>query len=139
MKTQFKILIFMMCLNLSVGIAIGLAVPGTEYVQPSNPSNTSEYEEHFNATAIAEGWQATPFSGIPVIGDIFSGFNFLFQNIQYLLDGFPMFLTWLSDTYITDASARTAFLIITMALRAIFAVLMSVMAIEFISGRYFTD
>jgi len=130
---------FMLCLNLSVGIAIGLGVPGTEYVQPTNPSNASEYEEHFNATDIADRWGATPFSGIPVIGDIFSGFSFLFQNIQYLLDGFPMFLTWISDTYITDATARTSFFIITNALRAIFAVLMSVMVVEFISGRYLTD
>lgn len=139
MKIQFKILMFMLCLNLSVGLAIQLGVAGTEYFQPTNPSNASEYEEHFNATAIADRWEATPFSGIPIVGDIFSGFQFLFQNIQYLLDGFPMFLQWVSDTYLTDATARLNFSYITNTLRAIFAVLMSIMVIEFISGRYLTD
>lgn len=139
MKTQFQILVFIVCLNLATGMAISLGVAGTEYVQATNPSNGTDYEEHFNATDIADRWSATPFSGIPVIGDIFSGFNFLFQNIQYLLDGFPMLLNWLADTYITDATARTNFSYITNALRALYAILMSIFVIEFISGRYMVD
>lgn len=139
MRIQWKILLFIVCLNLATGLTIALALPGTEYVQPANPSNASDYEEHFNATDIAEGWEATPYSGIPIIGDIFSGFQFLWRNIQYLVDGFPMFLTWISDTYLVDASARLSFLIITNALRAVYAILMSLMVIEFITGRYPTD
>lgn len=139
MKTQFKILLFILCLNLATGLAIALQVPGTEYVQATNPSNTSDYESHFNATEIAEGWGATPYSGIPIIGDIFSGFQFLWRNIQFLLDGFPLFLTWISDSYIIDAGAKTAFAVISNALRAIYAILMSFFAIEFISGRYMSD
>lgn len=139
LKTQFRILMFMVCLNLSVGLIIGLALPGSEWVQASTPINASEYESHFNATEIAEGWESTPFSGIPIIGDIFSGFNFLWVNIQYLLDGFPMFLTWVSDTYLTDPEAKTAFGLIAWTLRGIYAVIMSVMAIEFITGRMFTE
>lgn len=139
MKTQFRILAFFVCLNLSVGMAIQLGVAGTEYFQPTNPSNATEYEEHFNATAIADKWAATPFSGIPILGDIFRGFQFLYQNLQYLIEGFPMFLDWISDTYITDATARLHFSYITNALRAIYAVLMSIFVIEFISGRVMVD
>ena len=139
MKTQFKILLFIVCLNLASGLVVALALPGTEYVQGQNPSNTSEYESHFNATETAEQWGATPYSGIPVIGDIFSGFSFLFTNIRYLIDGFPMFLTWIGDTFIIDASAQIAFAVICNVLRAIFALLMSIFVIEFISGRYATD
>ena len=139
MKTQWSILLFIACLNLATGMIIALGLPGTEYVQSTNPSNASEYEEHFNATQTAESWGATPFSGIPVIGDIFSGFQFLFRNFQYLIDGFPMLLTWISDTYIIDASAKTAFFIITNVMRAIFAILISMFVIEFISGRIMTD
>jgi len=120
-----------------------LSLPATEYVQASTPTNVTdnatEYEEHYNATDIADRWSATPFSGIPIIGDIFSAFNFLFQNIQYLLDGFPMFLGWVSDTYIIDATARSSFTIIQNVLRAIYAILMSILVVEFIGGRYFTD
>lgn len=139
MKIQFAILLFIACLNLATGLIVALALPGTEYVQASNPSNSSEYESHFNATETAENWRGTPFSGIPVIGDIFSGFHFLFTNFYYLIDGFPMLLTWMSDTYIVDASAKTAFFVITNVMRALFAILMSIFVIEFISGRYATD
>ena len=143
MQTQWKILLFIVCLNLATGMVIALALPGTAYVMANNPgnpvSNASDYESHFNATEVAEGWQATPFSGIPVVGDIFSGFQFLFQNLQYLIDGFPTFLTWISDTYLVDASARAAFSIISNGLRAMYAILMSIWVIEFISGRYMTN
>jgi len=139
MKVQFEILLFIACLNLATGMIVALALPGTEYVQATNPSNSSDYESHFNATETAENWGATPFSGIPVIGDIFSGFQFLFRNFQYLIDGFPMLLTWISDSFIVDASAKTAFFVITNVMRALFAVLMSVFVIEFISGRYATE
>lgn len=137
MKLQFQILLFIVCLNLATGMVIALGLPGTDYVQASNPSNVSEYESHFNATEIAEGWGASDI-GIPVVGDIFSGFQFLFRNIQYLIDGFPLFLTWISDTYIIDATTKTSFAIITNVMRAIYAILMSMLLIEFISGRYFT-
>lgn len=139
MKIQMIILMFFVCLNLASGLAIALALPGTEYVQATTPDETTEYESHFNATEIVDKWGATPFSGIPVIGDIFSGLNFLWNGIQYLIDGFPMFLTWISDTYIIEAQAKTAFAIFANALRAIFAILMTVFAIEFISGRKLTE
>ena len=139
MKTQFQILLFIACLNLATGMIIALALPGTEYVQATNPSNSSEYEEHFNATETAGDWGENIITGIPIIGDIFSGFNFLWRNFQYLIDGFPMLLTWLSDTFIVDASAKTAFTIIANVMRALFAILMTVFAIEFISGRVTTD
>ena len=139
MRVQFQILIFIACLNLATGMAIALALPGTEYVQASNPSNVSDYEEYFNATEVAESWESTPFSGIPIVGDIFSGFQFLFRNIQYLIDGFPMLLTWMSDTFIVDASAKTAFTIITNVLRAVYAITIFVFVIEFISGRQLTE
>lgn len=139
MKVQFQILIFIACLNLATGMVIALGLPGTEYVQATSPSNVSEYEDYFNATAVAESWESTPFSGIPIVGDIFSGFQFLFRNIQYLIDGFPMLLNWMSDTFIVDASAKTAFAIIINVLRAVYAITMFVFVIEFISGRYMTE
>lgn len=139
MKVQFQILLFMICLNLSVGLVLALELPGTEYVEMHPSTNTTDYESHFNATQIAEDWGATPFAGIPVIGDIFSGFQFLYRNFQYLVDGFPMFLDWVSFSFIGDADARASFLLIQWALRGVYAVSISIFVIEFISGRYMTD
>ncbi len=103
------------------------------------PTNATEYEQHFNATDIASGWAATPFTGIPLIGDIFAGFNFLWQNMKYLVDGFPMLLDYIKNTYITDLSGRAAFDVIAWTLRAIYGLLITSFLIEFISGRIFTD
>lgn len=140
MKAQFKVLVFIACLNLSIGMIIGLQLPGTEYIQPAQPDmSAEEYEEHFNATDIAEAWGATPFSGIPIIGDIFSGLNFLWSNFAYLIDGFPMLLQWISDSYVLDAETQTALNYIIMALRGLYALMMGILVIEFISGRVLTD
>lgn len=139
MRLQFQILLFILCLNLATGLVIALSLPGTEYVQAQSPGSATDYESTFNATEIGGSWGATPFYGIPVIGDIFAGFQFLFTHIHFLIDGFPMFLTWISDSYLTDAGGRTAFNIIANSLRAVYAVLMCMWFIEYIGGRYFTE
>lgn len=137
MKVQWEILLFLFCLNLAFGLAIQLNVPGTLYVRAAYAgyTNATEYEEHFNATAIADNWKSGPFSGIPMIGDIFAGVFFLWQNIQYLVDGFPAMLNYIDMTFITNADGHAAFFIITNALRAVYALMMVMFIIEFISGR----
>lgn len=139
MKVAFSILLFMACINISTGIVLNLNFPGTEYVQLTNPTNMSEYEEHFNASQIADSWGATDLYGIPVIGDIFSGFQFLFRGFQYLIDGFPMFLFWMSDSFILSATAKASFTYIIWALRGMASIVFAIFVIEFISGRYMTE
>ena len=139
MKVQFQILLFMCCLNLGALLVFNLGLAGTEYLEGSSPIEIDEYETHFNASEISASWGAVHLYGIPVIGDIFSGFQFLFRNLQYLLDGFPMFLNWISDSFIVDAQAKTSFNVIMLALRGMFAITMSMFVIEFISGRYMTE
>jgi hypothetical protein len=119
---------------------IVLQFPGTEYVSGGGTGvNATEYETHFNSTDISSGWGATPFSGIPMIGDIFGGFNFLIQDIGYLIDGFPTLLTYIRNTYLTDGDGQFAFDVIANLLRAIYALLISLFLIEFISGRILSD
>jgi len=140
MKIQFEILLFIACLNLATGMILALSLAGTENVAVNQPPISAEdYESHFNASETASGWDTNIITGIPIIGDIFSGFNFLFSNAQYLIDGFPTLLTWIGDNYIIDQSGRDAFNYIAWALRGVYAILMSILVIEFISGRYMTD
>lgn len=140
MKVQWELLLGLFIINLSVGIVMSLALPGTAYVAATNTGvNGTEYEQHFNSTKIASGWSGTPFSGIPVIGDIFAGFSYLYQNLQYIIDGLPKFLLWIEDSFITDASGQTAFEVVANALRAVYALLITMFFIEFISGRIFSD
>jgi len=139
-KVQWEILLFLFILNLVVGLVVVLNVPGSVYANPASAGvNATEYEGHFNATDVAESWSATPFSGIPVIGDIFGGFNFMFTAIGYLIDGFPVLLTWIKDSYITDYAAQVTFDVIANVLRAVYALLTTIFIIEFISGRVFSD
>ena len=139
MKVQMQILLFIVCLNISSGLVVALAVPGVDDAQISPPSTTDEYASHFNSSEIAEGWGATLIQGIPIIGDIFSMFQTMFITFQYLIVGFPMFLNWLGDNFIIDAAARAAYDSIVLALYGIFSVSMTILFIEFISGRYFTE
>jgi hypothetical protein len=141
MKTQWEILLFIFVLNLAVGLVIALNVAGTQYATPSGTGsiNSTEYESHFNATETAKNWGTTPFSGIPVIGDIFGGFSFLWQAMGYLIDGFPTLLTWISESFIVDANGQLAFAIVANVIRGVEALLVSLFVIEFISGRVFTD
>ena len=140
MRAQFQILLFIVCLNLASGLVIELQLPGTERVEsPYKPSNVTGYPTHFNATEVADAWESTPFLGIPLVGDIFSGFQFLFRNLQYLFVGFPMFLAWAGDTFIIDRSAFDTYQTIVAVLYALFSVTMAIFAIEFISGRLMTE
>ena len=139
MKIQWEILLFLFCLNLAFGLVLNLSMAGTNYFSPTEPMDPEDAESHFNATDIAGKWGSTPFSGVPLVGDIFSGFQFFVQNLQFLIDGFPMLLTWMADAYIVDAGAAVAFNFIAWVLRAIYALLISTFFIEFISGRVFTD
>jgi hypothetical protein len=113
---------------------------GVSFASPTSSTiDPTGYEAHFNATKIAKGWSSTPFSGIPLIGDIFAGFNFMYQNLGYLIDGFPILLNWLKDSFITDPTARLAFDILANALRAVFALLICIFFIEYIGGRIISD
>jgi len=139
MRTQFQILLFIVCLNLATGLVIELSLPGTAYTSPFSGTSSTDYESHFNATEVASGWAATPYSGIPVIGDIFSAFNMLVRGITYMIAGFPLFLVWVGDAFITDATAMGSYNVIKGVLIAMFSLTMFWFFIEYISGRYVSD
>lgn len=140
MKLQFQILIFMVILNVVTGVVIALELPATAFSQPLDGSgDVDDYEGRFNATDIADRWSSNPFSGIPVVGDIFGGLYLFFDQIRFLIDGFPMFLDWVSYSYLTDVSGQTAFNHIANVFRIIYAVVIAVFMIEFITGRIMTD
>ena len=144
MRVQTQILIFILCINVSFTLLMNLNASGTpiggmNYVQPLNASSSfNDTINQYNATAVASAWSQNTYS-IPVIGDIFSGFSFLIKNMAYLLGGFAFMLSWIGDGMIVDSGARAAWVVITGALSAMFAVLMFLWMIELISGRVLND
>lgn len=152
MKTQWEILLFFFAFNLAVFAVVKLNIAGTDFSTPlanTGDLDMTEFERQFNATDTAESWSQNIFSGIPVIGDIFAGFNFLWKNLGYLIDGVPQVLTWIGDSYIGDPngpntfdpvnSGGDAFSVIAWAIRGVQALLVTLFLVEFISGRVFTD
>ena len=138
MKWQGEFILFIICLNLATGLTMELALPGTSQVSTiGSPlgSNATDYPEQFNATEVAEGWDFPPTIGLPVVGDIWSGFGFLTRMISYVLVGFPLFLTWLGDSFLVGAETVAAWNILKTVILALFSVVMVTFFIWFISGR----
>lgn len=136
MKIQFVILLFLVCINLSVTMAVTLGFPATGYSTPfQGGGNTTEYQTRFNSTKIASDWQAKPFSGVPILGDIFSGFYFLFNNWEFLTSGLSYVFRWIGDSYLTDAAMSTAFNAIANVILAVYAILMATFMLYLITGR----
>ena len=137
MKLQYKILIFVLCLNLASTLVLSLSLPGSDYMSHgSTDVSAQQFEQQFNPDEIAGGWTASPSY---LVGDVVSAFMFFFQRFHLLIDGFPSLLDWMSHTFIADAAGQAAFNTISLTLRAVFYVLMATMLIEFIGGRIFTD
>ena len=134
-KWQTNIIIFVICLNIATGLVCELNAPGTEYVYPSDPETLEDYEGHYNLTEIAEEWKSDPLSNVPLLGDIYYGFQTFFRLVSYVFVGFPTFLYSLGDYFITDATALAAYHIFTGGITAMFFVVMAFYIVWFISGR----
>lgn len=126
---------FILILNLVSGLVYALSLPGTQYTNVAyQSSNVTDYEARFNTTSLIDRWTATPFSGIPVIGDIFSGLSLVWNGIRFLVMGFPDTVQRMAG-YIADPAGRTAFLLIMNVIRALFSFIMFFWVAQFITGR----
>lgn len=144
MKTQMYFLIAIACMNITIFMVMNARgenneylFPGVNYTRPLNASGTvSNYEERFNASDVVEKWQSTPFSGIPVIGDIFSGLSLFYNQYRFLIDGVPALTDWFSSFVPVN---NTAFAIFSNAFRVLVAIMVATLLIEFVSGRRLID
>ena len=111
--------------------------PGVKYAKPLNASGSyDEYLERFNATETVEKWQSTPFSGIPIIGDIFSGLNLFWNQFSFLAAGFAPMLTWLTSLVPVNTTVLT---LLCAGLVMLHWVMLCTLIIEFVSGRQLID
>ena len=136
MKIQYIILLFIVCINLSITIAVGLGFPGTEYMSPfQGGGDVDDYTARFNSTEVAQNWQSKRFSGIPIIGDVFSGIYFFFENWEFLVSGFSYVIRWIGDSYMTSSVMRSAFDLFANGILAVYAIIMATFMIYLITGR----
>lgn len=140
MKTQFIFLMVVLALNLTITLCLTLEtssgeplIPGVKYARPVNATGDfDEYTEKFNATEIMDEWQATPFDGVPLLGDIFSQGNQFVNAFGFLIDGVPALITWTGSFIPT---AQIVFLAIANVIRIVTAVMSVTLALEIIGGR----
>jgi len=140
MKTQFTFLLVILCVNISAFMVMNTMktdgtpiVPGVQYVQPINASGSiSDYEKRFNTTETVDEWSASPFSGIPIIGDLFTGLSQFYDQFKFLMDGIPALLDWFGSFLPVQA---TTFTVIAWAVRIITGIMFVTLVIEFVSGR----
>lgn len=137
MMTQFKVLLFILCINVIAIAVLTTTTSGTpmfpfvKYSQPLNSTGTvEEYEENFNGTGLVDTWQ--PQSGFGFAGDIFSGLNMFWSIFRFLIDGLPMTLEWVGSFV---PAASTAFTVFAWIIRILTGVMTTTLVVEFITGR----
>ncbi len=117
-------------------MVVTLGFPGTETLSPFQGGGTStDYQERFNSTVVAEDWQADRQTGLPIVGDIFSGVYFFFNNWEFMVSGLSYVLRWIGDSYLTTTASLNAFSAIANVLLAVYAMLMGMFMFYLISGR----
>jgi len=140
MKTQTIFLFVLLALNLTCTLGFALQttdgeplIPGTGYTHPLNATGDFEaYDERFNATELQEEWNPEPFSGIFILGDLFSGESQVWKTFGFLIDGVPTMLTWTGSFLPTS---QDVFTLIANVIRIISMAMLVTLLLELISGR----
>lgn len=137
MRIGFSVVLFVLILNLVSVMVYELNMPGTAYssiLYLGSEANATEFETEFNATTLLDRWTATPFSGVPIFGDIFSGIYLLWNAIESVVMGFPAMVERMSYA-IPDASARGSLTTIMYVIRAVFSFVVFGWLFQLITGR----
>ena len=146
MMLQFKILLFLLCVNVVAYVVLNAQTggayifPGVQYSAPLNETGSlSDLEENFNGTNAVETWK--PVGGLGFAGDIYSGLNMFWSTFRFLIDGLGMTIEWVGSivpagSVIAFAGQNlTMFEIIAWVFRIMGGVVFLTLAIELITGR----
>lgn len=135
--TQFKILLFLLCVNVCAYVILNAQTggayifPGVQYAAPMNETGSlSDLEENFNGTEAVETWK--PVGGLGFAGDIFSGLNMFWNTFRFLIDGLGMTIDWVGSMI---PAGQTMFALIAWIFRILGGVVFLTLAVELISGR----
>lgn len=140
MRIGFQVILFALILNLVSTLVYALDIPGTRYTVPlygGTAANATAYAEEFNTTSLLDSWTATPFSGVPIFGDIYSGI-YLYNAIRSVIVGFPDMINAYAYA-IGDSTARSAILTANYVVYAVFMFIMFVFLFQLISGRRISE
>lgn len=131
MRAQYSILLFIICLNISCLIIYKMGLPPVMGTSPMDETQRQKLERIVNPNATLQYMNKTsPILqiNVPILGDLWSAL-ILFKDLMYwVVDGTPHMLDYFGVPFW-----------ISWALRTLFWLSVSVMVIEFIFGRPFSD
>ena len=139
MKLGFKLIIYILILNLVSGLMYTLAVPGTEYSYSTPGTGTpDDYAQRFNATDMMETQQPGIIAELPFLGNIYGTIMFLWNAVKFIVVGFPNLL-WQLGGFISDEAGRNAYQAICLVLGVVFSFIIFGWLFQVITGRQTED
>lgn len=139
MKLGFKLVLYVLILNLVSGLIYTLGVPGTEYSYSATGSGSAEdYVERFNSTEMMENQQPGIIATFPYLGNIYGTIMYLWNAVKFIVAGFPTLLSQLAG-FIPDGEGRVAFQAISVILGALFSFIIFGWLFQVITGRQTED
>jgi len=143
MMTQFKILLFLVSINVVAYMVLNAQTggtyifPGVQYSAPMNGTGSmSDLEQNFNGTNVlggingTGGWQ--PSGNYGWAGDIFSGLNMFWNTFRFLIDGLGMTIDWVGSMI---PAGQIMFNFIAWIFRILGGVIFVTLVYEMITGR----
>lgn len=138
MTTGFRIILVLLCVNLSCGILYELGLCGVEYAYPSTEvTDLEDMIEDYDPADFINQTDPSVFTDLPYLGYIAPTFS-LWNVITSLVNGFPRLLNGLGQM-IPDAEARAAFDIIADALVVLNGLVIGAWFMQTILGRRIQD
>jgi len=139
MKLGFKIVIYILILNVVSGLVYSLSVPGTQYsYSMTGTGNAAEYEQRLNATEFMEKQQPGIIAELPFLGNIYGTIMMLWNALKFVIVGFPLMLSQLGG-FIPDEAGRTSYGYICGVIGAVFSLIIFGWLFQIITGRQTED
>ena len=134
MKIGFRLILFIICLNVVTGLVVGLNAPGTGLAFVPGHANATDMSEKFNSTEMIESASPEILSAIPFLGQIYTAFSVFLNAVNFVIAGFPTMLLAYAN-YIPDEGGRNAFETIAKGLIALFYFVIFAWVFQVLTGR----
>lgn len=139
MRIGFRVVLYILLLNLTCGLLYVAAVPGTLQSQILvGTGDPQEYSERFNASEFMNQTSPGLSSILTYAGHIWSALTVAWNAMRFTVLGFPTMLQQIAGN-IADASARATFLNISYVLEAVFGFVIFMWLFELVTGRSVED
>jgi len=135
MKIGFKLILYLMILNMVSGLMYITSVPGTGYSQIlSGTGSPEEYAERFSPSGFMNATNPGISAIISFVGHLLSAIDVMWTGIRFTVLGFPTMLQQIG-LQIGDPDAKAAFTNVSNVLYAVFSAIIFIWLFQLVTGR----